>query len=67
MRKYIIWVEDNYQRNYIKVTDQGTVGVPDKKDATPLPNRVLASSIIAAIKPAIKKQGFNVQIGMDII
>ena len=67
MRKYVIWVEENGQRSYIKVTDQGTVAVSDKKDATPLPNRVLASSIVAAIKPGIKKQGFDVQIGMDII
>lgn len=67
MRKYVIWVEENGQRSYIQATDQGTVAVPDKKDATPLPNRVLATSIVAAIKPAIKKQGFDVQIGMDMI
>lgn len=67
MRKYVIWVAENGNRQYIKVTDQGTVAVPDKKDATPLPNRVVASSIVAAIKPGIKKQGFDVQIGMDII
>lgn len=67
MRKYVIWVEENGQRSYIKATDQGTVGVPDKKDATPLPNRVIANATVAAIKPAIKKQGLDVQIGMDII
>ena len=67
MRKYVIWVEENHQRSYVKVTDQGTVAVLDKKDATPLPNRVVASSIVAAIKPGIKKQGFDVQIGMDML
>lgn len=67
MRKYVIWVEENNQKSYIKVTDHGTVAVLDKKDATPLPNRVVASSIVAAIKPGIKKQGFDVQIGMDMI
>lgn len=67
MRKYVIWVSENGVRSYIQVSDQGTVAVPDKKDATPLPNRVVASSIVAAIKPAIKKQGYDVQIGMDMI
>lgn len=67
MRKYVIWIEENGQRYYIKATDQGTTTVLDKKDATPLPNRVIASSTVAAIKPAIKKQGFDVQIGMDMI
>lgn len=67
MRKYVIWVSENDQKSYIKVTDHGTEAVPDKKDATPLPNRVVASSIVAAIKPGIKKQGFDVEIGMDII
>lgn len=67
MRKYVIWVEENGQRSYVQVSDQGTVAVPDKKDATPLPNRVVASSIVAAIKPGIKKQGFDVQIGMDML
>ena len=67
MRKYVIWVEENGQRSYVQVSDQGTVAVPDKKDATPLPNRVVASSIVAAIKPCIKKEGFDVQIGMDML
>lgn len=67
MRKYVIWVEENGQRSYVQVSDQGTVAVPDKKDATPLPNRVVASSIVSAIKPGIKKQGFDVQIGMDML
>lgn len=67
MRKYVIWVSENGVRQYIKVSDQGTVAVPDKSDATPLPNRVIASSVVAAIKPGIKKQGFDVEIGYDII
>lgn len=67
MRKYIIWVEENGVRLYIKASDQGIIGVPNKNEATPIPSRSLASSIVAAIKPAIKIQGFDVQIGIDQI
>lgn len=67
MKKYVIWVSENDVKHYIKVSDQGTSAVPEKSQATALPNRVVASSVVAAIKPAIKKQGMDVKIGIDCI
>ena len=68
MRKYVIWVSENNTKVYIKVNESGTSeAVPDKLSASVFPNRVFAQSIVAAIKPAIKKQGYDVQIGIDVV
>ena len=64
-KKFVIWVSENDTKVYIKISDQGASSVPDIASASAFPNRVAASAIVAAIKPAIKKQGLPVKIGVE--
>ena len=67
MRKYVIWVMQNGIKYYIQASDKGTEAVPNKEDATPLPNRLTAQAVCTAIRPEIKKQGFDVDIGLEVL
>lgn len=68
MKKYVIWVSEKNTKAYIRINPGGEAeAVSDKMLASVMPNRVVASSICAAIKPAIKKQGFDVKIGIDVV
>lgn len=64
-KKFVIYLCENDTKVYIKVSDQGASSVPDKLSASAFPNRVAAASIVAMLKPAIKKQGLPVQIGVE--
>lgn len=66
-KKFVIYLCENDTKVYIKVSDQGASSVPDKLAASAFPNRVAAASIVAALKPAIKKQGLPVQIGVEVV
>lgn len=67
MKKFIIWVMENGTKYYIKASDKGTEAVSNKAEATTLPNRAAAQAVCAAIRPAIKKQGFDVMIGLEVL
>ena len=67
MKKYVIWVSKNGTKYYIQASDKGTEAVSNKAEATTLPNRVAAQAVCAAIRPAIKKQGFDVEIGLEVL
>lgn len=67
MRKYVIWVSEGDTKGYIRVGSNGTEFVKVAAEATPLPNRVAASAVVQAIKPEIKKKGFDVKIGIEAL
>lgn len=67
MRKYVIWVSQSGTKYYIQASDKGTEAVSNKADATVLPNRMTAQAVCAAIRPEIKKQGFDVEIGLEVL
>lgn len=67
MRKYVIWVMQNGTKYYVKASDKGTEAVSNKAEATVLPNRLTAQAVCGAIRPEIKKQGFDVEIGLEVL
>lgn len=68
MKKYVIWVSERGTKCYIKIDNNGVpYATANILEASVMPNRAVAQSIVCAIKPAIKKQGFNVNIGFECI
>lgn len=68
MKKFVIFVVSEGVKKYVKIDTQSgkSVGVSDKNDATELPSRAVASSVLSAIRPAIKKEKLNCIIGMEV-
>lgn len=68
MKRYVIWLREGEKKVYVQVGLNGsTIPVSSAAEATPLPNRFVASCLIKAIKPAIKKNSYSVEIGFDAL
>lgn len=69
MKKYVICVEAEGQKKYvfIDVKNGTSVGVDDKRAATALPNRVVASSVVNSLRPAIKKNKLDAKVYFEVL
>ena len=68
-KSYVIAAESDGIKKYVYVNYiEGTSSAVDSKScATPLPNKFVAQSVLRAIKPAIKKQGLNVTLSLEVL
>lgn len=69
MRHYVIAAESQGVKKYVYIDIQNSTScaVDDKSCATPMPNRAVAFSVCKAIKPAIKKQGLDVKLSVEVL
>lgn len=69
MKKYVIAVSADGQKKYVFIDTQAGIsrGVDTKAEATVLPSRAVAASVVTAIRPAIKKNKLNCEIKMEVM
>lgn len=69
MKKYVICVESEGQKKYVfvDVKNGASVGFDDKRAATVLPNRVVASSVVNSLRPAIRKNKLDAKIYLEVL
>lgn len=69
MKSYVIAAESQGVKKYVYIDIQNSTScaVDNKSCATPLPNRAVAFSVLNAVKPAIKKQGLDVKLSVEVL